>query len=361
MFKKNIQDLVRVQTSQNRDIEKGIILDRNERVDSYNSQTFKKILNNISKNSLNATPDISSLYEKISKFHNLKKNNIYITQGITECMSHIMFSTIKKDDEAIIMYPTYPMYEVLFKLHNVKYKLWKFTNNFELNISDLKKNITKKTKVLFLVNPNLPIEYEFTEKYKNEIYKICKKNNILIVYDEAYFHFGSKSEISKINKYKNLIVMRTFSKAWGLSGIRLGYMVANSNLTKYISKCRSLVETNSLSFQVALWALKNKIFHAHVEQVKKGSKFLREKLKIYGEEFHGGLTTNAIIIKLQNKVLTEKLRSYLARKKIYIRTGFVKPIENYVRISLCSPKKLSIFFNEYIKWKKRYIKHKSPH
>ena len=78
------------------------------------------------------------------------------------------------------------------------------------------------------MNPNLPIEYEFSEKYKKEILKICKKNNILLVYDEAYYHFGSKSEVQRVKKHKNLIVMRTFSKAWGLSGIRLGYMIANN-------------------------------------------------------------------------------------------------------------------------------------
>ena len=361
MFKKNIQSLIRIQTSQNRDIEKGIILDRNERVDSYDKKTFNKIIKNISRNSLNTTPDISSLYEKIAKFHKVKKHNIYITQGITECISHIIFSTLDKNDEAIIMDPTYPMYEVLCKLHNVKYRLWKFNNNFRLDISDLKKLITKKTKVLFLVNPNLPIEYEFSDSYKKEIYKICKKRNILIVYDEAYFHFGSKSEISKIKSNNNLIIMRTFSKAWGLSGIRLGYMISNYKLCNYISKCRSLVETNSMSYQIALWALKNKIFKDHVKQVKKGAKFLSHKLRLSGDKFHGGTNTNAIILKLPSRRLTENLRDYLSKKKIYIRNKFKKPIEEYVRISLCSTQKLSIFLNEYIKWKKKYISHKFLH
>ena len=108
----------------------------------------------------------------------------------------------------------------------------------------------------------MPIEYEFSEKEKKKFTTFVKKN-ILLVYDEAYHYFGSTSEVRKIKKYKNLIVMRTFSKAWGLSGIRLGYMVANKNLSNYVSKCRTLVETNSLTYQVALWALKNNIFKQH--------------------------------------------------------------------------------------------------
>ena len=353
MLKKHIESLNRVQTSLSRNIEKGIILDRNERVDVFDKNTFKKIINSISQYSLSATPDVTTLYEKIAKYHGLKKNNIYITQGITECMSHIIFSIIKKNDEVIILDPTYPMYKVLCKLHNAKYKLWKFNKELKLNIEDLKKLITKKTKILFMVNPNLPIEYEFSETYKNEIYKICKKRNILVVYDEAYYHFGSKSEIKKIKKHQNLIVMRTFSKAWGLSGIRLGYMVSNNKLCNYISKCRSLVETNSMTYQVALWAIKKKIFKEHVKKVKMGAKFLKNKLKSIGDVFHGGNRTNAIILKLPDVKSTENLKKNLFRKKIYIRNNFGKPIENYVRVSLGSPKKLSVFFKEYLKWKKR--------
>ncbi len=357
-FKNHQNKLVRLQTSQNRDLKNGIILDRNERADSFNNNEFKKALNSFSINSFNATPDISQLYKEIAKLHNVKTNNVYITQGITECMSHIILSSLQKQEEAIIMNPTYPMYDVLLKLHNVKYKLWKFNKKFELHLSDLKKIINKKTKVLFLVNPSMPIEYEFSEKVKKEIYKICEKRGILVVIDEAYFHFGSKSEVSRTKKNKNLIVMRTFSKAWGLSGIRLGYMVADKKLTNYISKCRTLVETNSLTYQVALWALKNKIYKDHVKLVKQGSKFIINKFKNNNDIFHGGVKTNFIILKLFKKSHTKHLVTWLAKKKIYIRGNFPKPIDDYVRISLGSSKKLSVFFNEYNKWKKKYINHK---
>ena len=356
-FRKNIQKLIRAQTSQDRDLSKGVVLDRNERVDYFDKKIFLRILKKFSRHSLNTNPIIKSLYVQLSKFHKVNTNNIYITQGITECMAHIMFSMTKDKDEVVIMEPTYPMYEVLCKLHGIKYRQWKFKKNLNLEINDLKKLINRRTKVLFLVNPNLPIEYEFNKKIKNQIYKICKEKNILIVYDEAYHNFGSESEIKNSTKLKNLIVMRTFSKAWGLPGIRLGYMVSNHKLTNYISKCRSLVETNALSYQVGLWALKNKfILNDHVKEVKRGEKFLNKKFKSIKEKYHGGKVTNAILLKLKSKKLTEKLRIYLSKKNIYIRNGFSSPIEDCVRISLCSPKKLSIFFKNYLHWKKKIYK-----
>ncbi len=355
-LKKNIVNLKRIQTSLNRDLSKGINLDRNERVDLFEEKIQNNLKKNFSKSIFNATPDITPLYKDLAKYHKVNAKNIYIAQGITECISHIIFSLVKKNEEVIILNQTYPMYEVICKLNNVKYKSWNFKNNLKLDLNELEGKISNKTKILFLVNPNLPIEYEFNNDQKKKIYKICKKKNIILVYDEAYYYFGSKSEIKNAVKLKNVIVMRTFSKAWGLPGIRLGYMVTNKKICSYVSKCRSLVETNAFSYEIARWVLKNKkILNENVRNIKKGYIYLSSKLKIYNEEFHGGKVTNAILLKLPSNKLCKDLTLYLKRKKIYIRDGFKKPINNYVRISLGSPKILTKFFKEFIRWKRNII------
>jgi histidinol-phosphate aminotransferase len=352
-FKTNINSLVRVQTSENRDVINGTLLDRNERVESFNDKTYRSIIKNISRFSLNATPDIQNLYKKISKLFKVKKHNIYIGQGITELMSHIIFSLVKKNEEVVILDPTYPMYEVLCSLHGVKYKKWKFNKSLSLEINDLKKIISNKTRVIFLVNPNLPIEFEFDKKLKKEIYKMCIKKNIILAYDEAYYHFGSKTEIKNATTKKNIIVMRTFSKAWGLPSIRLGFLVTNKKLCEYISKCRSLVETNALSYQVAMWALKNKkILNNHVSQIKSGSKFIHKSLKKLNIFFKGGNVTNAVLIQLDNKKEAEEFRIHMRKKKIYIRGNFKERIENCVRISLGPVNKMKIFIKAFENWLK---------
>ena len=221
MFKPHIQKLTRLQTSENRDIKKGVLLDRNERVENYNEATYKKILKSISRFSINATPDIQNLYKNLSKFFKINKNNIYIGQGITELMSQIIFSLVKKNEEVVIMDPTYPMYEVLCKLNEVKIKKWKFNNDLSLEFSDLKKIVTKKTKVIFLVNPNLPIEFEFDKKLKSKIYKLCLKKNIILVYDEAYYHFGSKSEIKNSVKKKEFNCNENIFQGLGIAKYKI--------------------------------------------------------------------------------------------------------------------------------------------
>ena len=353
MLKPHIQKIIRVQTSENRDVVNGTLLDRNERVESFNDKTYRSIIKNISRFSLNATPDIQNLYKKISKLFKIKIHNIYIGQGITELMSHIIFSLVKKNEEVVILDPTYPMYEVLCDLHEVKYKKWKFNKSLSLEIHDLKKIITNKTRVIFLVNPNLPIEFEFNDKLKKEIYKMCIKKNIILAYDEAYYHFGSKTEIKNAITKKNIIVMRTFSKAWGLPSIRLGFLVTNKKLCEYISKCRSLVETNALSYQIAMWALSNKkILNNHVSQIKSGSKFIHKNLKKLNIFFRGGNVTNAVLIKLNSKKEAEDFRVHMRKKKIYIRGNFKEKIENYIRISLGPVNKMKIFIEAFDNWLK---------
>ena len=353
MLKPHIQKITRVQTSENRDVVNGTLLDRNERVESFNDKTYRSIIKNISRFSLNATPDIQNLYKNLSKFFRVKKNNIYIGQGITELMSQIIFSLVKKNEEVVIMDPTYPMYEVLCNLNEVKIKKWKFNKDLSLEFNDLKKIVTKKTKVIFLINPNLPIEFEFDKTLKDKIYKFCVKKNIILVYDEAYYHFGSKSEIKNSVKKKNLIVMRTFSKAWGLPSIRLGFLVTNRRLCEYISKCRSLVETNALSFQIAMWALNNrKILDNHVSQIKKGSEYIQKNLTKLNIFFKGGNVTNAVLIRLKDKKDTENLRLFMRKKKIYIRTNFKDKIENCIRVSLGPVDKMKIFMSEFKNWLK---------
>ena len=354
-FKKNIEKLLRYQTSLNRDLVRGINLDRNEKVDLFSKEIQTKIKKNFSNYIFNATPDISSLYKNLSIYHKMSSKNFYITQGITECISHLIFSLVNKNEEVIFMSETYPMYDVWCKLHGIKYKRWNFENNFKLDFKELRKLISKKTKIIFLVNPNLPIEYEFSQKEIKNIYNLCKKNNTLLVLDEAYHYFGSASYIKKIKKFQNLVIMRTFSKAWGLPGIRLGYMAANKKICNYVSKCRSLVETNSFSYEIANWALKNpKILKDHVKEVKQGYNYLSKRFVDEKEIFYGGKKTNAILLKIGSQKQIENLKKFLRKKKIYVRSGFKKPIEKFIRISLCSKSKLSIFFNEFLKWKKKY-------
>ena len=101
-----------------------------------------------------------------------------------------------------------------------------------------------------------------------------------------------------------------------------------------------------------MWALKNKyILNQHVNQIKKGSKFLSTKFKKINQPFIGGKVTNAMLIKMNSSDEVEKVKKYMEKNKIYVRTNFKNEIKNFFRISLGSERKMRIFYNKFLKWK----------
>ena len=106
-------------------------------------------------------------------------------------------------------------------------------------------------------NPNQPIENTFSKKEIFKLAKRCKKINCFLVVDEAYYHFGSQTAVPLIKKFNNVIILRTFSKAFGVPSIRAGYTLSNKDNMKIISKARIAHELSSVSIAVAEYLLDN--------------------------------------------------------------------------------------------------------
>ena len=332
-------------------------MERNERVDEFPKTFMKELKNAIHSFDLRTYPDTHLIYEEVAKWLKVKNDQIIIHEGADGGLLRVFDVFISGGDRVITCSPSFAMYPVYCQMFGAKhYPLELKVKNYDY-YKELQKKIKKiKPKLVAIANPNQPIEAMLSLKQIKNICKLAEKLGSLVIIDEAYYHFGSKSEIKNAAKNKNLIVMRTFSKAWGLPSIRLGFLVANRKLCKYVSKCRSLVETNALSYQIAMWALSNKkILNNHVLQIKKGSNYIQNNLKKLNLFFKGGNVTNAILIKLKNKKETEKLRLFMRKRKIYIRTNFKDSIEDCIRISLGPVKKMKKFmkvFNYWLKIKK---------
>src|SRR3989338_6663306 len=138
----------------------------------------------------------------------------------------------------------------------------KMRNDFHIDFEDIKKRINKSTKMIFLCNPNNPTGLIET---KESILDLVRSTSALVVVDEANIEFGGESVIRHIPKYYNLIVIRTFSKAYGLAGLRIGYCVGNEELMYYIWRVRPPFVTTYLAQKCALAALKDK---KHIQQSK---------------------------------------------------------------------------------------------
>ena len=349
LFKPHIESLNRVQTSLGRDCQDGIFLDRNERVVDFPDNLLKDLYNQLPKSVLRVYPETDSLYKTLSQFLGIDETQIFLTFGSTGGIKVLFETLTNPGDTVFTLYPTYPMYEIYSEIFQTKFNHIPI-KDFRIDIGNLINNIDEKAKLVFIANPNLPVETYLTLQEIEYIAKKCEKTNTVLVVDEAYSLFGGDSVIDLIDKYKYLVVLRSFSKAFGLAGIRLGYMASKSENIEYLSKTRSLVETNGLSLAIADYILKNQdLTNNYVKSVKDGTQYLKKAFTKIGVQFHGGEFSNGMIVFLKSPKIANTLISELKKQKIYIRGGFSHPYDCCVRVTLGPIQIMEKLFNAFKK------------
>jgi histidinol-phosphate aminotransferase len=227
------------------------------------------------------------------------------------------------------------MYDVIAKTNNVENIKVPLKSNFTLNLEQLKKSFSEKTKLLFLCSPNNPTGNSFSRK---DLIDLIESFNGVVVIDEAYIDFSSNSSlVSLINKYNNLIVTQTMSKAFGMAGIRLGMGFSNNKIVNYINKIKPPYNINLLTEKRALKELKN------IDTIKTNIKIILEErnklidslnelsfiIKVYPSD------SNFILIKVDDADLRYK---QLIEKGIVLRNRSKELLcDNCLRITIGTP------------------------
>lgn len=352
-FKPHIQKLERYKTSIGRDLEAGLRLDRNERVADFAPEVLFRVFAGFRPCSISASPDAASLYGKISSDTGAPVENIYITNGITEGI-RILYETITNPgDNVVVLDPTYPMYSIYAKIHRVEYRRFRFKRDLSPDMQSLYNGMDPRTAMVMIPNPNLPVESVFGLDDVRAIAELCKLNNTVLVIDEAYYHFGAPTVLELLDEYANFVVMRTFSKSWGLAGLRIGYMVSSAENIHYLMKTVSLAESNALSMGVAEYMLDHpELRDEHVKEVREGAKYIQRELTGVGLRWHGGNVTNGIMIFLETSGESRELVDFLKERKVYIRGGFLPPYDNCVRVSIGPRRIMEDFMGSLNDWLK---------
>ena len=349
MFIKNnlhLKNITRQRVAEGRNLIKGLRLDRNEKVDIWPKNFINNILKKKPKSFFSTYPEITSLYKKIAKFDKVKEEQILITSGIDGSIKNLLSLLTKPKDVISVLSPTYAMYQVYAKIFKLNLFKINYTKEYNINQKDLNLFFKKKPKILFVPNPNQPIENTIYNKDLIKLAKKCAKINCFLVVDEAYFHFGSKTAVPLIKKFKNVIVLRTFSKAFGVPSIRAGYTISNKENMSIISKARIAHELSSVSIAVAEYLLDNySIVRKNCNLIKKSRKIIKtalSKIGLYCRSEFG----NYVLIKFQNSSEAIKVVNFLRKKFIYVKGPYSKPWNNYINISLGPPVLMNRFLKE---------------
>ncbi len=214
------------------------------------------------------------LKEKISLLKDIPADQIFLGNGSDEPIDLLIRAFCEPGKENIVTFdPTYGMYKVAASVNNVEVKKVSLTKNYQIEVKKLINTVNENTKLLFLCSPNNPTGNLLD---KGAVIEMVKKFNGIVVLDEAYIDFApGKSLLSELKNYENLVILQTFSKAWGMAGIRLGMAFAAPEIISVLSKIKYPYNLNILTQEKALELTENK------ERIEKWIKLIiaeREKM-----------------------------------------------------------------------------------
>lgn len=231
---------------------------------------------------LNRYPDGSGFYLKqelvrFFKSGNIKSNmltskNFILGNGSNELIDIAVRTFCVRDENIVVPFPSFVAYYLAGEQSGLRLNISKL-KNYSLDLNDMHRLVDKKTKVVFISNPNNPTGTFFSAgKIRNFIENI--DDNILIVVDEAYTEYSGESIMNGIDMadFPNVLVLRTFSKVYGLAGLRVGYGIGHSELIGLMDRVREPFNVNSLALVGALAALGDKEYVKKVVKINDDEK-----------------------------------------------------------------------------------------
>lgn len=281
----------------------------------YIRGAIKKELLNI-----NRYPEGDCFYLRNLLAKKLKVNTdeIVFGNGSDELIVLTLRAAIEKNDEVIVAYPTFLIYEIQARVEGatvVRLPL----KNLRYDLDAISARVSPRTKVIFIANPNNPTGTYVTHR---EVYTFLKRipKNILVYFDEAYFEFAPRDfprTLEFLRQRGNIIISRTFSKAFGLAGLRIGYAVTAKEIASILNRIREPFNINRFAQVAACAALRNRQFLKKVmRHVKLEKEYLYRGLKRCRLSFIKS-ATNFILVDFKRN--TNHLANYLLQKGVIIR------------------------------------------
>jgi histidinol-phosphate aminotransferase len=251
-----------------------LYLDRNENFDPNIKGFISKI---IAEADVSRYPDYGNYKSKLSSFLDINLDSILPTSGCTEAIKIFINTFVSNDSITILKNPSYSFAreQIEHKTKNIVY----YTDNSKIvNIL----NIIKPS-FFYLCNPNNPTGELLSLDFLKEIIEVCKRINCIIFIDETYYDFCNVSTINLTKQYSNLIVGRSFSKAWGCAGLRMGYLIAHSSLIPLLERQRLKASINTVGCHVITRLIEShKIIQDSILMIKESGESLKKIIKNCG-------------------------------------------------------------------------------
>lgn len=270
----------------------------------------------------------------VSSFLGFSESELSVANGADEIMDLLMKVFVRRGSKVMVVEPTFPMYTFFSQLYGGITVTSNLETDFRLNVDAILKKVDRETSLLFVCSPNNPTGNQFQE---GDIKKLLQEFGGVVVIDEAYADFAPYSVIDWVRDYDNLVVLRSFSKAFGLAGLRFGYLVSNKSIVKYVQKVLSPFNLNVVTQQLITLVLKNwNYFEERIKFVVNEREWLMENLaQIYGVTPYSS-AANFILFKVTKSNLSSAtVKERLETRNVLVKDrGHLPLLENCIRVTV---------------------------
>jgi len=311
--------------------------------------TSKKVLAAITRAAKDAYlyPDGGTyrIKKNLSKFLGVKQTEIILGNGSNEIIEFLLRGFVLPGDHVVSSDMTFLVYPLATQVAGGKY-IQTAIKNFRYDLTAMAKAVDKRTRLVFIANPNNPTGSYVSESEVDQFIASVPKD-VIICLDEAYADFVEAKDYPNSLKYlkkENIIVLRTFSKSYGLAGLRLGYGLANERLIGYLHKIRQPFNVNSLAQAAGEAALEDQAYLKQTQRVVfQGRKFLQDQFKAMGLYFIPSQANFVLVCVKQN---SRELFQALLRRGIIIRDMTAYGLNEWIRVTVGTMPENQLFIRE---------------
>jgi histidinol-phosphate aminotransferase len=272
-------------------------------------------------------PYSDALRQVLADTYGLKADNFVVGNGSDEALDIVFKSFLEPGETVVAPYPSYVLHGFFVKINGGRFMTVDLKPGFQLDPDAL---LQAKGKIIILCTPNNPTANSFAHR---DVERVVREHDGPVIVDEAYGEFSKESFMPLVNDYENLIVTRTFSKAYGLAGLRVGYMASNLKMADVMQRVKIPYSLDRVSEMAAMAALRNPDYvNRTVELVRTERERLAHGLEALGFKTYPS-ESNFILFKSMRP--SNELVSRLSAKGVLIRDfGKLRLLEDCVRTTI---------------------------
>ena len=322
-------------------------LDRNERLAPLPEPVVGEIRAAIDSALLTTYPSLDLLYDRLSDTFGLDRERLLLTAGSDAAVKALYQVYGRPGSGAVMLTPSYAMYPIYARMFGMNPAEIPFDDDLSVDTGALLAAVAEDTRLVFIANPNQPTGTVLGDDVVAELVTRARAVGALVVVDEAYYPFSGHTLLPWVEEHPNLVVTRTFSKAWGLAGLRIGLVAAHPEIVANLYKVRSAYDVNAVAGACAAVLLAHpEVADDYAADVAAGRELLVTRARELGLEPIPSLT-NFQVLRLAGRADPAELVAALHERGYIVKGPFTAPgLRDCIRVTLGPPALMAQFADE---------------